>query len=237
MDDEYAAELGYLKKISDEEFVYRIHNEYTDEELVKEVEVEGMRFSDEEMKKEIARLKKYTDQWVRPIYEVTSEGLDFIKSSKAMEIFSKYLNGFIYYEFKEYFDKHNSEDELEICEGFIKHQFGEISNLEVLRYYINYLWYKFRVYKQQNNTEKMIIKILQIAIYDVNLRFLKKEYSYIPFSIETIPLFKYVDDIDKYWDIAFDEFKLDLLKDRKDKVYKFLKIYLEGGESYIAADI
>ena len=41
-------------------------------------------------------------------------------------------------------------------------------------------------------------------------------------------MFKYVTDIDKYYYKAFDEFKLDLLKNRKDEVYKFIKSYSNG---------
>ena len=231
--DEWAYELGYLRKISVDEYVDRIHNEYTYEELVNEVEIEGMRFSDEEMKEEIARLKKYTEHWVRDIYEITPEGIEFINSPKPMDIFSKYLTGFIYYEFERYWRNHKDESDLEICDGFVKNQYSKLDKMEIIRYYINYLWYKFRVYKKQGDKEKMIIKILQIAIYNVNMRFLKEEYSFTPFGTETIDLFKYLDNIDEYYDLAFDEFKLDLLKDRKDKVYKALKIYLNGDETYI----
>ena len=234
IEEEWACELGYLRKISDDEFVDRIHNEYSHEDLVKEVEVYGMKFSDEEMKEEIARLKKYTEQWVRDIYEVTSEGIEFSKSSRSMEIFSKYLTGFIYYEFKQYYDDHESESDLEICEGFVKYQLGQLNKLEIIRYYKNYLWYKFRLFKNDNNTEKMIIKIIQIAIYDINMLFLKEEYSFYCFGTKTRSLLKYLDNIDKYFDIAFDEFKLDLLKDRKDKVYKALNIFLNGDEISIA---
>ena len=50
----------------------------------------------------------------------------------------------------------------------------------------------------------------------------------IPFDNKTSKLFKYITDIDKYYDKAFDEFKLDLLKSRKDDVYKYIKDYLNG---------
>ena len=69
-----------MRKISDEEFTNRIHNEYTYEDLVKEVKIDCMKFSDEEIEKQIYNLKTHTNHWMRPIYEVTQKGLDFIES-------------------------------------------------------------------------------------------------------------------------------------------------------------
>ena len=227
-EEEWACKLGYLRKISDEEFINRVHNEYTYEDLVNEVEIDGMKFNDEEMEKHIYNLKTYTDQWMRPVYEVTQKGLNFIESSKSMEIFSKYLSGFIYYEFEEYYKRHDDLSDLEICDGFIKQQYEKLDKLELIRFYKNYLFYKIRIYKQKDNCDELIIKILQLAIYEVNITLLKEDYYMIPFDNKTSKLFKYITDIDKYYDKAFDEFKLDLLKSRKDDVYKYIKDYLNG---------
>ena len=133
-----------------------------------------------------------------------------------------------YYEIGDMMKRYDDLSDLKICDGFIKQQYEKLNKLELIRFYKNYLWYKIRVYKQSDDCDELIIKILQLAIYEVNITILKQEYFMIPFDNKISELFKYITDIDKYYDKAFDEFKLDLLKSRKDEVYKYIKSYLNG---------
>ena len=235
-DDDRACEEGYLRKITDEEFISRVQNEYTYDQLVSEVEVEGMTFEGEELEKHISNLKNYTKEWVRDVYEPTDKGLAFIKSSKSMEIFSKYLRGFIYYEFEKYYLKNKDKSDIEICEGFVKNQYREVSGTELVYYYRNYLWYKCRLYSYNDDFEKSTIKILQLAIFEVNRYYLKNKRNYLMFINDLGELLKTLDesDVDKYYDEAFDEFKLELFKNHKKEAKEYILTFLKGNDAYIS---
>ena len=234
-DDERACSEGYLRKISDDEFISRVQNEYTRDQLISEVEVEGMKFTGKELDEEIYNLTHYTDQWTRDVYEPTEKGIEFINSSQPMNIFSKYLRGFIYFEFEKYWLENKDKPELEICEGFVKKQYGEADRVELMYYYRNYLWYKYRLYSNEALTEKAIIKILQLAIFEVNLYYLKNKRNYLMFVFDVGDVLKLIDveDVDKYYDIAFDEFKLNLLKKHKNEAREYILTFLKGNEAYI----
>lgn len=234
-DDERACSEGYLRKISDDEFISRVHDEYTPEQLIQEVEVDGFKFSGKELEEQIYNLKNYTDKWVRDVYEPTSEGIEFIDSSKSMDIFSRYLRGFIYYEFEKYWLENKDKSEREICDGFVEKQYNESNEIELVYYYRNYLWYKYRIYSKDGNTEKAIVKILQLAIHKVNMYHLKNKRNYLLFVDDLGDLLKSIDekDVSNYYDIAFDEFKLESFKKYKDEIKGYIESFLKGNDAYI----
>ena len=234
-DDERACKEGYLRKISVDEFISRIHNEYTHEQLIQEVEVDGLKFSGKELEEQIYNLKNYTDKWVRDVYEPTSDGIEFIGSSKSMDIFSRYLHGFIYYEFEKYWLENKDKSEREICDGFVKKQYGEADEIEIIYYYRNYLWYKYRIYSKEGHEDKAIIKILQLAIYEVNMYYLKNKRHYLLFVEDLGDLLKSIDenDVSRYYDIAFDEFKFEPFKNHKSEARKYIEGFLKGNDVYI----
>ena len=99
------------------------------------------------------------------------------------------------------------------------------------------MWYRYRIYSYGDNRDNAIIKLLQLAIYEVNMHYFKNLRHRLFFVIGDIhEALKSIDenDVNKYYDIAFDEFKLELFKKHKNEVKDFIVDYLKGKEVYLS---
>ena len=99
------------------------------------------------------------------------------------------------------------------------------------------MWYRYRIYSYGDNRDNAIIKLLQLAIYEVNMNYFKNLRHRLFFIVGDIhEALKSIDenDVNKYYDIAFDEFKLELFKKHKNEVKEFIIDYLKGKEVYLS---
>lgn len=163
-------------------------------------------------------------------YEPTGSVEDF--NTPTTLFYHKYIHGFLFYEFDEYYKKHSNSEVLDenVALDFIYHKLEVAGEEEKADVYLNSLLSSFEIFREYNIYDALI-SIIQAFIVSSNMYF--DEYGVVSHDINIIRIMnKENDALNKYdlkelFDKAFDSLALEEYKNNKAFIYNELKNSVE----------
>lgn len=225
---EYGVKHGYLDEITYEEYIDMIENEYTKDDL--ETEAQHYRLEPKTSKRAlIKQIKEFSNPENQAVkYNITEKGRKLCENCEILDFYSKYLNTFLFCEFKKFVDEHDYPLE-KSCEEFIKEEYEKGIENRNWRVYKQMLKYKLEI---TEDAEEYLELAIQTLIYDLNCDDLKDKIG-LGFEFDSAMyimqgLSKTNTDLDEAFQKAYDEFELDELKGKKQECHE---VFMEICES------